>query len=92
MIVIVNQGLMGSAINHTDESDVGSYLERYDPNYMLGDGAAWWTPDIDKAQRFADLTEAWECWRQTSTIKPLRADGLPNRPLTAYSITFKDIE
>ena len=38
--------------------------------------------------KFADMSEAFECWKRQSTVCPLRADGKPNRPLTAFSITF----
>jgi hypothetical protein len=43
------------------------------------------TDQIDKAQKFDTMAEAMELWR---TSIGTRADGKPDRPLTAYSITF----
>lgn len=70
---------------------VGQFLERYDLNAHSGLGEAWWTTDTDKAMKFKDGAEAMTAWRAASTVKPVREDGRPNRPLTAYSITFTTI-
>ena len=40
----------------------------------------------DLALRFPNGGAALECWRTQSVLHPLRADGLPNRPLTAFSV------
>jgi hypothetical protein len=37
---------------------------------------------------FAGVHEAMTYYRQRSTTHPERDDGLPNRPLTAYTIEF----
>jgi uncharacterized membrane protein len=66
----------------------GEYLRRFDPEFAGGVGAAWWTDDPAQAMRFADLGEALATWKTKSAIRPLRDDGKPNRPLTAYTITF----
>jgi hypothetical protein len=42
--------------------------------------------------RFADLAAAVACWKRQSTVRPLRPDGKPNRPLTAFTITFDQVE
>jgi hypothetical protein len=68
----------------------GEYLRRFDPEYADGRGAAWWTDDPAKAMRFADVGVALETWKTQSTVKPLREDGKPNRPLTAHTITFDE--
>lgn len=70
---------------------VGQYLERYDLDAHEGLGQAWWTTDADKAMKFATPALAMEAWRSTSSVKPVREDGRPNRPLTAYSITFTQV-
>jgi hypothetical protein len=44
------------------------------------------TPNKARARVFPSLKEALELWRQESGLRP---DGLPNRPLTAFSITFE---
>lgn len=64
----------------------GSWLERWDMDYAGGLGAAWWTVDPAKAHRFASPADAMAAWRSQSRLAPLRADGQPNRPLTAYTV------
>jgi hypothetical protein len=70
------------------DADTGEYLERFDPEFAGGIGAAWWTPDPAKAMRFVDLIAAFETWKTQSVTRPIREDGKPNRPLTAHTITF----
>ena len=41
-----------------------------------------------KAQNFT-FEEAFELYRKISVKQPLRADGKPNRPLTAYTVNFE---
>lgn len=62
------------------------YVERFDVDYAGGMGAAWLTTEVAKAQVFPNLPTLFEAWRKQSTVRPLRDDGKPNRPLTAYSI------
>lgn len=64
----------------------GAYLEWSDPDAHFGRGDDRWTFDIAKAKRFANFTEAMDCWKAQSTVRPLRPDGRPNRPLTAFSV------
>jgi len=68
----------------------GEYLEWADPDANNGIGADRWTTDIDKAKKFATFADAVECWRAQSTVNPVRPDGKPNRPMTAWSITVED--
>jgi hypothetical protein len=44
------------------------------------------TPHVAKARGFSSSTEALEHWRRQSVVYPLRPDGKPNRPLTAYTV------
>ena len=41
-----------------------------------------------KAQSFI-FEEAFELYRKISVKQPLRADGKPNRPLTAFTVSFE---
>ena len=50
------------------------------------------TPDRAKAQRFDDLGEAFAAWCAVSQSVPLRPDGNPNRPLTAFTIVTEQVE
>ncbi len=43
-------------------------------------GRAWWTPNIDWAQKFDSVGELAAEWRRASTVVPTRPDGKPNRP------------
>jgi hypothetical protein len=84
MILIRN---WGDAIGRAVE---GEWLESFDPDGNDGFGAISFTSDIAKAMRFRDLDEAFATWKQQSKVRPLRSDMRPNRPLTAYNITFDD--
>ena len=44
------------------------------------------TAHLTKAKRFDNLVQAFDLHRMQSLRAPLRADGKPNRPLTAYSV------
>lgn len=67
------------------------YLASYDPDACEGRGDIKVTRDIGLARRFADAREVLEEWRRQSTVQPLRSDGKPNRPLTAYTIQPKQV-
>ena len=57
-----------------------------------GRGRARWTADPKKALIFPSFLEAFDFWRQRSTTVPIRDDGKPNRPLTAYTVEFEKTE
>jgi hypothetical protein len=63
------------------------YLASYDVDTDgLGIPSITFTSERSKAMTWATAAEAMECWRQQSKVTPLRPDGRPNRPLTAFSI------
>lgn len=64
----------------------GQYVKSYQASGGFGHGFIETTDDIAKALKFADVGEALECWRAVSTTHPLRPDGKPNRPLTAFTV------
>ena len=66
----------------------GLYLASYDPDGNGGQGAATWTEDPDRALQFATMAEAHACYTAVSRRRPVRSDGKPNRPLTAFSVMF----
>lgn len=66
---------------------VGQALEWYDPNAHEGRGDAAFTNTPERAKLFRDAGEAMEEWKRTSTVRPVRDDGRPNRPLTAFSVS-----
>lgn len=75
-----------------DGEFAGQYLASYDPDGMAGFGVFTGTTDSAKAMRFDDIGAALACWKQKSTVRPWRDDGEPNRPLTAFTVTFKTVE
>jgi hypothetical protein len=64
----------------------GQFLKSYDPDAHGGSGEAHWTDDLGEAMKFEDGGDALALWTKRSTVRPLRDDGLPNKPLTACSI------
>jgi hypothetical protein len=68
----------------------GKYLEWSDPNAKKGRGAERWTDDPARAVRFDSKEAAMACWQAQSTVKPLRSDGRPNKPMTAWTVTIEE--
>lgn len=56
-----------------------------------GRGHVMLTDKPEEAKRFADAREALTFYRQQSKTVPMRPDGRPNRPLTAYSISVEQL-
>lgn len=72
----------------------GEYLEAFDPHFPAdkGRGLMLTTKDKSKAKQFPSVYEAMNFWRQQSPTLPFRPDGEPNRPLTAFTVTFENVE
>lgn len=70
----------------------GKYVKEYDPTYVHPEGYDGGilevTSDLREAMHFPDLRAALEKYRQSFGM---RSDGKPNRPLTAWTITFVSI-
>ncbi len=66
----------------------GQYVESGDHEAEGGRGYFTFTKKLKRAKRFSSVKEALEFYRKQSVIKPLRRDGLPNRPLTAMHAEF----
>ena len=65
----------------------GTYVIRLDP-YPWPRGTLYSTPDLAKASRFSDADAATSYWQQEHGV---RADGKPNRPLTAWTVEILDV-
>jgi hypothetical protein len=63
-----------------------SWLQSFDANANGGRGSLVMTKKRSEAMRFDSIGAVMECWQTQSTVVPLRTDGKPNRPLTAYTI------
>jgi hypothetical protein len=68
------------------------YVKRCDVDAFNGRGYVEFTRDIKQARRFTTTEDAWKYWKRQSRVCPFRDDGKPNRPLTAYNVTFEDVE
>jgi hypothetical protein len=86
-VLMVSMGLATGDDNGT----VGKYLAAFDPDAYQGRGLIRWTRDRSKAIAFPDFPAAALFWKTRSKVTPTRPDGRPNRPLTAYSVTFETI-
>jgi hypothetical protein len=64
---------------------IRAWLKAADPDAHEGRGAAEFTRDRTAARAFPDMRAALACWKAQSRVQPVRDDGKPNRPLTAYS-------
>lgn len=62
------------------------WLESGDVEAHDGLGSADLTDDASKAKQFEDPGSAFKFWRQQSVKRPIRSDGQPNRPLTAFTV------
>ncbi len=88
MIVLADQPI--DKARHINDILAGAvpswFLKDFDPNDRGGRGEASFTHDLKEAKRFDSAASVFECWRTQSTVLPIRPDGKPNRPLTAYTI------
>ena len=47
------------------------------------------TPNVEEATRYTS-EDAFELWRSVDPRNPVRPDGRPNRPFTAFSISVSE--
>lgn len=64
----------------------GQYLKFFDPETDDGLGFGMFCLSIKDAMEFDSVAAALDFWNQQSTVKPIREDGLPNRPLTCTTV------
>ena len=69
----------------------GQFVTDYDPDAYEGRGLVQFTADVKKALTFDDAGAAYDFWNRASPSYPLRPDGQPNRPLTAYTISVEPL-
>lgn len=68
------------------------YVKSYTPDGNDGCGDLVVTRDITQAKVYSDQQAALEAWRATSNTHPIRYDGEPNRPMTAFTVTIIKIK
>jgi hypothetical protein len=69
----------------------GQFLESFDHDAYDGRGYGEYTARPSKAKHFNSYGEALDFWGKRSTVKPLREDGKPNRPLTALTVVIETL-
>lgn len=67
------------------------YLKSFDVDANAGRGQIELTNKIEDALKFSGPGEAMLAWKKQSSVVPLRPDGKPNRPLTAYHASFEAV-
>jgi hypothetical protein len=78
---------------HTGQPFVAPiYVRDFDPDGNHGRGTLKTTVRAAEAKQFASIAEAHDFWRQQSSTHPLRDDGKPNRPLTAYTVSIFSLD
>jgi hypothetical protein len=90
--VIKIEWLGGSEGPLEPSEHAGRYVSRYDVNAHDGRGQVWTTDDPSKAVRFTTQLHATRFYQRISVVKPTRPDGMPNRPLTAFTVSVFDPE
>lgn len=70
----------------------GQYLKDYDLEFDQGIGWVDFAVDAAGAMRFEDIGAFHRVYKSVPVCKPLRADGLPNRPLTATHWEIVSVE
>jgi hypothetical protein len=83
---------VGSADGSPRPGEEGMYFESFRHEAQQGSygyGYAEFTADPRRAMQFATVGEAIEFWRRPSKTRPLRPDGKPNRPMTAWTVNIR---
>lgn len=91
--VIQCADLAGTLINQKEPGKPdGMFLHSFDVDAFNGFGDVQWTTEINHAMVFETHEAAHRAWRTQSTVRPTRDDGMPNRPLTAFTIVVHPVE
>lgn len=77
--------------------ETDEFLKSFDPDahapgVPFPTGYAEWTADPKEAMVFGNAGEAIQFYRTQSKVTPLRPDGKPNLPLTAFSVSFDKLQ
>ncbi len=89
--------IVGRAIGLPSVFD-GRYLVEYDPEIDGRDpkgrpmrAHVVTTSNKSEARQYADSIEAFGHWKQQCKREPVRPDGKPNRPLTAFTVELEKV-
>ena len=73
----------------SDGWPVAAWLQSFDADAFGGLGDAVFTADPEEALAFDSMADAIAFYRQRSKVRPVRPDGKLNRPLTAFTVSFR---
>jgi hypothetical protein len=73
------------------DQDDPLWLESFDHDTGGQQGFCTLTRKVNDAMRFDTKADALIFWRKQSRTMPLRPDGHPNRPLTAYTVKIEEL-
>lgn len=76
----------------SDLDTAPAFVKWCDVNARDGIGLMETTDDLRDAINFATQGEAVKYVCRQSEVKPLRDDGRPNRPLTAFTVSIEPVE
>jgi hypothetical protein len=79
------------AAGETPREELGAYLREYRPHEGKY-GAIVWTHDLARAHHYPSMFEAMAAYRTVNKTEPMRPDGRPNRPLTAFTIELVKVD
>ena len=71
---------------------INRWIRDFDVDALEGRGSTRFARNPEDALQFDTFFDALKAYRTQSTVTPLRDDGQPNRPLTAYTVEIKEIE
>ena len=78
--------IVARADGGTADPRIGCYVVESDVDAHGGRGELVVTEQIENAKSFENIADALAYWTKQSSVKPLRPDGKPNRPLTAFTV------
>jgi len=87
LVIKIVQAAAGFSSDHA-----GQYIRSFVPDTdEFGQGVLVTTANLNDALKFETWPAAFEFWKQQSRRCPTRTDGKPNRPLTAFTVTFESV-
>jgi hypothetical protein len=69
----------------------GRYIVKYDPTLVDGVFTLETSPNVEDAIGFDSFVEMRDYWMQVCPDPATRPDGLPNRPLTAFTVSLETV-
>lgn len=83
--------VMSDAATGRSVGPIKTWVREVDFDADSGHGRFEFTTIPGRAKRFESVADALMYWRTQSTRYPLRPDGEPNRPLTAFTVEVGEL-